>query len=408
MPLKIEKVEDADPQDSELELNQRRLDLASPKRQSQELTSVRSELERFRTSAKAAEEEVAKLKAENIALQAAMDELRNEMQIAELKRQAREASFRKQEEILKASKVKCDAQILSLLSKNEALLQDAQRPRPSAPTSQRKSLEGREEVSISKTPRDKPPGAGTFGGRGHSTPDKHATKCGPDPSMADIWILEGQDSTLPLEKPRKNRASVEQPSQVLKEINQNPVWEDENRKPNRTTRSSASFTENISPSKPQPAYEFPRSSPLTSPGKLSASGTKKMHARRSTVSSPHTSKLKSAASPPGPISSSLHSVHQSTSSESQQKPKLSLRDLTQAKSTLTQASGMGTVAASTDTRGLGRKELEAPAPGGRKEAMRARMAERRAQRRKAREEKGEDAWVGLIRTSNELIFSGKT
>lgn len=393
-----DRFEDVSPQDTGAESNQRKLDFTLKEHESQEMATLRSELDRFRNSAEAAEEKAAKLETENLALQAAIDRLRQEMKTSELKRQAKEESFQRREEVLKASKADCDAQLLALLSKNEALLQDVQRHRTDPPTSECKIIKEHKEISSSEIPWDKAGAGQATGGQDHSTPRKHANKHRPELSMVDIWILEGQDSALSPEKPPKKHDQVERPPEVLKEIAQNPVREDENRKPYRTTQGSAPLIENPPPSKVQPAYESPRSSTLISPNKLPTSGAKRVPTRRSTNNSPHPSMLNPASGPPDAVSSTYHSAHQLTNSDRQkqeqqekQQPKAPLSALTQTKSALGQATDLVPVAAPTATGTQGREDLEMPPPADRKEAMRARAAQRMAERRRAREGMGKEA-----------------
>lgn len=386
-----DRLEDVVPQDTGVKSNQCMSDLNSTAHQRKDMASLRSELDRFRSSAEAAKQKAAKLETENLALQAEIDKLRQEMKISELKRQAREESLQRREEVLKASKADCDAQLLTLLAKNEALLQDVQPHHIDPPTSERKIFKNHNEISSNKISRDKAAAGKTAGGQDRSKPRKHANSYEPESSMADIWILGGQDSTLPLEKPQKNRDSVKNPPKVLKEITQNPVREDENRKPYRTTQSSIPSLENPPLSKIQPAYESPHPLIPLSPRRLPTSGAKRMLARRSTSSSPRPPMLNSASSPPEPVPSTEHPTQRFVNSDRQQQPTSSISAPTKNKSTLNQGASLAPVAAPTGTGAEGRKASEMPAPADRKDAMRARTAERMAEKRKAREGRGKEA-----------------
>lgn len=393
-----DKFEDVIPQGTEAEVNQRKSDLNLKEHEGHEMATLRLELDRFRNSAEAAERKAAKLETENLALQAAIDKLRQEMKTLELKRQAKEEIFQRREEVLKASKADCDAQLLALLSKNEALLQDVQRYRTDPSTSESNIIKEHEEVSSSQIPWDRGAAGEPTGGQDYSTPSKHANKHGPESPMVDIWILEGQDFAPPPEKPPKKDDQVDHPSKVLKEIAQNPVRVDENRKPYRTTQGSAPSIENPPPFKVQPAYESLRSSTLISLNKVLTSGAKRMSTRRSTNDPSHPSMLNPDSGSPDPVSSTHHSAHQLTNSvhhhhhhQQKQQPTAPLSALTHTKPALTQTTSLVPVAAPTATGAQGRKDSEMPPPADRKEAMRARVAQRMAEKRKAREGIGKEA-----------------
>lgn len=369
------RLEDSVSQDIGVESNQRRSEPTSPKRQGQDLASLRLELDRFRSSAEAAKQKAAKLETENLALQAAIDNLREGMKTSELRRQAREESLRKREEALKASKANCDAQWLKLLSQNEALLQNGQQ-QASHVTAEPSTFEAHQKNSSNQTSGDNAVAGQAPGSKDSPKPRKNAHRHKSDSSFVDIWTF--QDSTLPLEKPVKKQEAARSLPKVLKEITQNPVREDETRKPHRLTQSSAAPT----PSKTQPANESRRFT-LTSPKKLQSSTTKRTHERRSTISTTQPSLLNFASSPPKPVTSTLHPTQPP---DIKHQPPI---HSTKIEPVTDRAAKPISVAAPTNAAEKKGSEPPAPAPLDRKEAMRARMAERMAEKRKAREGKGE-------------------
>lgn len=389
----------------------------SSDRLSQEMASLRSELDRFRSSAEATEQKAAKLEMENLALQAEINKLRQEMKMPESKRQAREEILERREGVLKVSNADRNANLPTPSTKNDALLEDVQQRHKASPTSERKTFREHDEILSNKITQDKVATGETSGSQDHSKPSKNTNTFDPESSMVDIWILGGQDDTLPLEKPRKNRDLVKPSPKVLKEITQNRILEEENRKPYRTAPNShfVPSLENSPLSKTQTSHESPRSTISFSPKRrlLTSSGTKQhIFARQSTntINSPRPSTLNSASNPPKTDNVSSTEKHPTQNnvinSDHQQLSKSPISGSpAQTKSTFKQnASVVPTLLPPTGTQAEaeGRKGSEpaipmpAPPPAiDRKAAMRAavraRMADRMAEKKKAREDKGKGA-----------------
>ena len=380
---------------------------------SQDMASLRSELDRFRSSAAATEQKAAKLETENLALQAEIDSLRQEMKISESKRQARDQTLQRQAEILKAPNADRNAQSPNSSTTNQALLQDVQRHGKASPTPERKTSKDHGEISSRTISQDKVPTGNPIGGQDHSNPRKNTNTYDPESSIADIWILGGQDNTPPPEKPRKNKVSVKHSPKVLKEITQNRILEEENRKPHRKTPTSSASLENPpSYSKIQSvANESPHSTISFSSRKRlpTSSGTKpKTLARPSTSnnSSPRPSTLNHASNPAKTevIPSPQHPTHQHImkSDHQQQLSKLPIESSsTPTKATSNQGATITGTETETETEEeAGRKQpkpempIPAPAPApvfDRRAAMRARREERMAENRKrVREGRGVD------------------
>lgn len=416
LPSEVDGVEEVVPQGTRVNSNQGISDSNVNGHLSQDMASLRSELDKFRSSAAATEQKAAKLETENLALQAEIDSLRQGMKIFESKRQARDQILPRQEEILKASNADRSAQSPTSSTINQALLQDGQRHGKASSTPERKTSKDHGEISSRTISQDKVPIGKLIGGQDHSKPRKNPNAHDPESSIADIWILGGQDNTPPPEKPRKNKVSVKHSPKVLKEITQNRILEEENRKPHRKTRKSENPP---SHSKFQPAaHESPHSTISFSSRKRlpTSSGTKpKSLARPSTAnnSSPRPSTLNPASNPPKTkvIPSTQHPTHQHvTKSDHQQKSSKSPIDddpSTPPKATSNQGATITWTETDTDTdTEEGRKQqskpeipipapAEAPTPApvfDRRAAMRARREERMAENRKrVREGRGVEA-----------------
>jgi regulator of replication initiation timing len=379
---------DVIPQDSGVEMDQHRLDSTMTGRRSQEIAVLRAELGRFRNSAEVAEQKAAKLETENLALQAEIDKLREQMKKSELKRQAREESFQRREDAFKASKADYDAQLLNLLSKNEALLQDVQHHHKSQPAHEHEISKEQWKTSSNKIPGAHLAASQVHGSHDHLKPRKHANTHSPESSMVDIWALGGQDSTLPLEKTPNKKDPAEYLPKALQTIAENLVREDENRLPSNKTQSSALLMENRTLSKSQTAYNDVAPLIPTSAEKLQNSAAKRTAPRWANVGSPSPPTLTLGSSPPKPLSSTQHHAQRSANSAPQHQTEASLRAISKIESTPNQAAKLISVAALQTQAGVGRKESEMPGPVDRKEAMRARMAERMAEKRKVRGDRG--------------------
>lgn len=390
--------EDA-PQRTRVESNRCMLNPSSSGPLRQDMASLRSELDKFRSSAEASKAKAAKLEMENSALRGEINKLRKEMEISELKRRSRETMPQKREEVLKASNADGDARLPAHSIKNEPLLQDVGRHTKGSPTSERKLAKDRNEVSSKNTSQDKVMTGQNTGGQVHSKPRKRSNTYEPESSMADIWILGGQDNTPRPEKPRKNRAPVEHSSKVLKEITQNRVLENANPKPHRTTLNSIPSHENSPLSKIQPSYESPhRSTSLSSSKRLSTPGAEQTPARPSTTSSsPRPLSLTSASNPPEPLASAQHHpTRPFIPSHRERQSKSIINSPIQIKSTIDQNASLGPLVVPVHSEAEGRKESDMPVPVDRKAAMRARQAERMARRmEKAKERVGIGMGMGM-------------
>lgn len=393
---KISTFEDETPQEAEVESSQHKPKSTTSKRQSQNTALLRSELEQVRTKAMAAEQKATKLETENMALQAAINKLRQDMTIFERKRQEREESPQRREAALRTLKADSDAQSLARLSKRESSLQNVRDQLKDTPISKRQLPKAHPKVSSGKIPMDevatgKPSGdRDNLASGNHAINDgvqressKHPDECGAGSPEADIWILGGLDAPLPFQKLRKSQPSGEQPHQILQEIPQNPVRQDENRKPYRTQTSTPS-RDTRPPSKTQLTSEFP----LISSRNFPSSATKASLTRGATINLPSPSMLTSTSSPPAPNSSTRPSAQQSISSERQEQLKVSPSASTRPKSWHNPASDLAPLAASISLGIVARKEAEKPAAVNRKEASRLRVAARIAEKKKVREEKG--------------------
>lgn len=411
--------EDVVPQRMGVKPNQGISDPTSKDQQSQDMDSLRSELDRFRNSAEVTEQKAATLETKNLALQAEIDRLRQEMKISESKRQARDEILQRPEEVRKASNADCNARSPNPSTTNQALLQDAQRHHEVSITSERKTSTDYGEISSIKISQDKVATGKPTSVQDHLKPHKNTKAFDPESSMADIWILGGQDSILLPEKPRKNKNSFKHSPKILKEITQNRgLLEEENRKPYRTTPKSTPLKNPRPLSKTPLAYEFPHSTISFSSRKRlpTSSGTKPRTLTRPSITNspsprPSTPKYPSTSNPPkrGPVPSTQHSTQQQqhvmNSDHYQQllsKSPVS-GPLAQTKSPLNQ----GTTGKEAETGNESEPEIPMPVPDpapapvvDRKTAMRARMAERMAQNKKKAMHRGE---MGMAMGTGEEV-----
>ena len=223
LATEIDGLEDVVSQRTGVKSNQGILNPTSTDLPSQDMASLRSELDRFRFSAEATEQKAAKLETENLILQAEINRLRQEMKISESKRQARDEVLQRQGEVRKASDADSKTQSPNLSTKNQALLQDTQRHDKVSPKAEEKPSRDSGEIPSNKFFQDKVMTGKPTDGQDHSKTRKKTNTYDPESSMADIWILGGQDSILLPEKPRKNKNSVKHSPKVLKEITQNRI-----------------------------------------------------------------------------------------------------------------------------------------------------------------------------------------
>lgn len=201
---------------------------------------LHAQLESLRTSAKNAEDQAAKLEAENGALKRSLARVKGEMMSYESRRQAREERLKKREAKCKADQKACEAQLAKLtVEHRNLLLSSAQpskaetlaHPQPIACYDDFRGLDGNPKSSEGAFSNGNETNYEPLGQNRVSRPCSSPRKSRLQRSVVDIWTLssprEAVDSVSPSKDPTElPPSSVKQDiKRTLKEIDQNLIPE---------------------------------------------------------------------------------------------------------------------------------------------------------------------------------------
>lgn len=220
--------------------SQREADPPEVAARSAEQGTFNTQSETLRISAKKAEDQAAKLEAENIALKRSLARVKGEMMSYEARRQAREERYKRREAKCKAEQKACEAQLAKLTVEHRNLLlasgqssngEDLARPQPTACPDDHGRNEGNAKVAESALADGNKTNPESRGQNRISNPYVSPRKSRLQKSAVDIWTLSGHRDAADSVTPSKEATELP-PSSVrhdiqrtLKEIDQNLIPE---------------------------------------------------------------------------------------------------------------------------------------------------------------------------------------
>lgn len=286
-----------------------------------EMASLRSELGRFRESAKLAEEKIKLLEAENVGLRESMSRLKAEAASYETNRLAREEDFKKRTAIMTSAREDCEARLNQVTADYQKLLRELRCQGDS------QGIVGYQTMDFSKSGKQsKPLDLGDAGVAPKTTVpkvisqhSKPSQRINLQQSHVNIWTLsprgDGMNEISSVKTPAFDQVSEHMESDIfgaLREINQNLISERGSGDPlpsfnrasiPRTTsklhkrrHESEILPENTPKTGSVPEIGSEKA-PLPGPQPIKSSASKRMRERRSTITSPRPSLLNF---PPGP------------------------------------------------------------------------------------------------------------
>ena len=269
-----------------------------------ELGSLRAELENFRNSSQRAERKATQLETENLALKRDIARLKEEIEMIETRRKAKEERSRMKIEKLEASQKERDLRSMELTSEYPKLVPKAEQQEPLPGTVAEENLHYQEKQRFFDK-QDVYPAAEIrkpFDKRADPQSLKIKTKQRQRQSNVEIWTSPGMDSTLPLEKSMDNTLEDlvnGSTFPILKDIHQNLVPEIDTRGLPSTESSPISPLKPLNllsddlgiPSPPHPSISFPLPSTNPTPQKPHSSATNRMRDRKSIIPSPRPSMI---------------------------------------------------------------------------------------------------------------------
>ena len=327
------------------------------------LSSLSTELESFRRNAKAAEDQTTKLEKENAALKLSLARVKNEMMSYETRRQAREDRMKKRETKHRVAREECEKKLARLEVDHEELLRTSVKLPVIDMKAEVQSIEKEAEINIEtgiqRSPRSEP---APMENKENSQPSPNGvqrTKSYISPRKkrlqkpaVDIWTLSSSQNGNE-NSPASKEPSDLPPSSVKRDVQRTLKEIDQNLVPNQNSETTPA-----NPSKPQPSPDMPVQSQAPF-----ASAVRRMHDRKSTMSSPRPSMISLESSP---------AKLQTEDPEHQPQPKASTGTVGRSASLL---SGAGS---RTSTMGSGRVSM---LPAERVSAAKQRLA-RRMEKRK--------------------------
>lgn len=246
--------------------------------QTSEHPSLHTELDNLRRTAKAAEDQNARLEKENTALKASLARVKEEMMSYETRRQAREERMKKREVKEKAAREECEMKLAKLTAEHEALvwasiappvvdmkteIQSIQREAGVQDVHSNEGLLANEPKSVIQKENVQPPQHRTQLSKPRPSPRKMRQQ----KPTTDIWTLSSP-SNLENERPKSKEPSELAPSSVkrdvqrtLKEINQNliPTQQSEANQSAKPNSSKPQFSrDHHGPTEQQPPSPNPR------------------------------------------------------------------------------------------------------------------------------------------------------
>lgn len=280
----------------------------------QEMASLRSELERFRESAKLAEEKAKLLESENVTLRESMKKQKAEAASYETKRLAREEDLKKRAAIMTSAKEDYETRLYGITADHQKLLCKLHFQENSQGETRNQTKDLGDSAVASKTTVPKLV----------SHPSEPAHRIKPQQSHVDIWTLSvqgnGTNDISSLKKPAIDHVSEHMESNIfgaLREIDQNLISERESgdllpsfnralipRTPSKLHKrhhKSELLPENA-PKQGSITEVSSEKTPLPGLQPVKSSASKRMRERRSTISSPRPSLLNFASSPPQTVS----------------------------------------------------------------------------------------------------------
>ncbi|KAL6713176.1 hypothetical protein ACLMJK_009297 [Lecanora helva] len=263
-------------------------------------SSLHTEVESLRKIVKAAEDQTAKLEKENAALKLSLARVKNEMMSYETRRQAREDRMKKREAKHKTAKEECEKKLTKLTAEHEELLRtsvklpvidmeaEVQSIQQEADIQDQDNKERTSEVLVnSRNEKEnlEPLLDNGQSPRPHISPRKKRLQ----KPHVDIWTLDSSHNALSSSSANKSPTELP-PSSVKRDVQRTLQEIDQNLIPN--TQPDPNQTTNPNPPKLYPSPQ----KPLPIPPRL-ASATRRMHNRKTTISSPRPSMINLESSP---------------------------------------------------------------------------------------------------------------
>lgn len=293
------------------------------------MASLRSELDRFRESAKLAEKKIKLLEAENVGLRESMSRLKAEAASYETNRLGREKDFEKRTAIMTSAREDCEARLNQITADHKKLQRELRCQEDS------QGIVGNQTMDFSKSGKQSKPldlgdaavAPKTTVPKVISQLSKPSQRIKPQQSHVNIWTVsprgDGMNEISSVKTPAFDQVSEHMESDIfgaLREINQNLISERGSGDPlpsfNRASiprtpsklhkrrHESEILPENAPKTGSVPEIGSEKA-PLPGPQLINSSASKRMRERRSTISSPRPSVLNFPPSPPKVISSDL-------------------------------------------------------------------------------------------------------
>ena len=270
--------------------------------QSAEKDTLHAQLESLRMSAKTAEDQAAKLEAENGALKRSLARVKGEMMSYESRRQAREERFMRREAKYKADQKACQAELAKLTVEHRNLLLASDKPSKAEPLVRPQStacyggirgLDGDPKFSERSLTNGNTTNPEPLDQNRISKPYISPRKSRLQKSTVDIWTLSSRRDAVDGESPSKEATELPPSSErqdirrTLKEIDQNLIPE-QYRGPESNPETQLSQLNNAQklPTQIKPQFQSSMSSP-----------DHHMHNRRPIISSPQPTLVDLTSSP---------------------------------------------------------------------------------------------------------------
>lgn len=267
-----------------------------------EVVSICAELESLRATASAAENQAIKFEKENAALKRSLARVKEEMMSYETRRQAREERLKKREAKHKAAREECEKRLAQLTIEHEELLRTSGELPVVDMMAEIQSIQkdaGMQDFFEGHTETDRIPTSD----KGNARPfriDEQAKSPYISPRkrrlqkpVVDIWSLssprEDENQAPPSKEP-----TVLAPSSVKHDIQRTLKEIDQNLVPKQVPETTQHL--DLKPTKPNISSRMPPP-PLPQLSNTMASATRRMHNRRTTITSPRPSMINVASSP---------------------------------------------------------------------------------------------------------------
>ena len=339
--------------------------------------TLHSEVESLRLSAKKAENEAAKLEAENDALKRSLARVKGEMMSYEARRQAREERLKRREAKCKADQKACEDQLAKLTVEHQKLLLASSKPtvevlaepQPKGCYDDLRRLEGNPKFSERPPPKADKRNPKPVGQNYMSRPPISPRKSKSHKLTVDIWTLSS-----PRDAERDNISTSKEPTELPPSSVRHDIQ-----------RTLKEIDQNLIPEPPQPGSESSSTRYLSQENNPPKSATQTMPQPQADISSPvhHTRKQK----PPNTNSLPPATVDLTSSSAKTEPTEAVVKPVVhKAMATVGRSSSlMSAVGSRTSTMTSGRRSVLSAE---RAAAAKARLAARSAEKRKGMGRRG--------------------